>query len=148
MDFTSAPSRSKPLTQAGCDFDGKTLRVEECVDLISFEKFEGVLGSPGPWIAGIDFPFGQPCELIADLGWQKSCEEYVGKVAEMWKTKFEQILQDYRDNCPAGVKELRRQIDKELNDRSPTKLYRPPVGKMFYQGAPCLLGFALPPSHG
>ena len=59
IDFTSRPSRRKPLTCIECEFDGATLRAGPQLAWRDFGEFEAALRRPGPWIAGIDFPFGQ-----------------------------------------------------------------------------------------
>ena len=43
----------------------------ELIRLTSFEEFERFLAQPGPWLAGFDFPFGQPRPLITHLHWPR-----------------------------------------------------------------------------
>ena len=64
LDFTSAPSYRKPITCAVGIITADWLRVEGLIALISFVEFEQFLSQPGPWLAGLDFPFGQPRKLI------------------------------------------------------------------------------------
>jgi hypothetical protein len=63
VDFTSVPSSKKPITWAQCDLDGELLRLTTFGTLTSFDAFEKFLVQPGPWVAGLDFPFGQPRSL-------------------------------------------------------------------------------------
>src|SRR5947208_4359647 len=35
-----------------------------------FKMFDKWLQTPGPWVAGIDFPFSQPRQLVLDLVWR------------------------------------------------------------------------------
>ena len=67
IDFTSAPSARKPITAAVGTFTNGRLRIEAVRRLVSFKEFEEEITSPGPWIAGIDFPFGQPNRLVREL---------------------------------------------------------------------------------
>ena len=63
-DFTSSPSPSKPITCAECILQNDELRVSSFTPLTSFDDYEVFLEVDGPWVAGIDFPFGQPWKLI------------------------------------------------------------------------------------
>ncbi|MDP8949396.1 MAG: hypothetical protein M3N00_04025 [Actinomycetota bacterium] len=40
--------------------------------MTNFEEFEDFSSREGEWIAGIDFPFGQPREPVQHLGWRRS----------------------------------------------------------------------------
>ena len=139
LDFTSAPSKRKPITCASCTRDGTQLIVEDTFPIASFNVFEQWLRQPGPWLAALDFPFGQPRQLLTRLGWPLSWEGYVQLVGSMDKAVFEKRLQDYQDSRPVGDKQHMRVTDKIAGSRSPMMLHRVPVGKMFFQGAPRLL---------
>ena len=65
LDFTSVPSPRKPITKAECLFEKNCLSVRRIEPLSGFSEFEAFLDTEGEWIAGIDFPFGQPRKLIA-----------------------------------------------------------------------------------
>ncbi|MBA2712447.1 MAG: DUF429 domain-containing protein, partial [Rubrobacteraceae bacterium] len=67
LDFTSAPGRRKPLIVLGCTLRGDSLRIDDSVTLTDFGGFEDFLQWPGPWVCGMDFPFGQPRSLVAAL---------------------------------------------------------------------------------
>ena len=139
IDFTSRPRRNKPITCASCALEDETLLVHEICDLASFNQFEDVIGSDGPWIAGLDFPFGQSRKLIQDLGWPETWLGYVETVATMSRNEFRQALEAYKAPRLSGDKEHRRKTDIRAGSVSPQKLYGVPVGLMFYEGAPRLL---------
>src|SRR5205809_386242 len=102
LDFTSAPNRRKSITCAvGRYSDGK-LHISDFQRLTQFEQFEELLTQPGPWCAGIDFPFGQPAKLIQNLDWGVTWESYVQIVAGMTIKEFEDTLKRYRDRRPKG----------------------------------------------
>ena len=69
IDFTSSPRRSKPITCLACDLEGDVLTSGTLHEWRSFEGFEAALREPGPWIAGIDFPFGMARRFIETIGW-------------------------------------------------------------------------------
>lgn len=138
IDFTSRPTRRKPITCLECRLDGRVLSAGTLERLTSFGAFEDFLKRPGTWIAGIDFPFGQPRKLIENLGWPKSWTGYSEHVGRMTRQEFRKTLDDYRANRAWGDKEHRRATDISAGSLSPMKLYGTPVGLMFYEGAPRL----------
>jgi hypothetical protein len=139
LDFTSAPGRRKPLIVLGCTLEGDSLRVEDSETLTGFGGFEDLLQRQGPWVCGMDFPFGQPRSLVAALGWPESWEGYVGEVARLSKEDFEDGIRADMALRPPGSKWRYRLADLRSGSSSAMMLFRVPVGKMFYQGAPRLL---------
>ena len=139
IDFTSAPSPKKAITYARCTLSEKGLALEQIGRLTSFDEFEDFLGQRGPWVAGMDFPFGQPRTLIENLHWPQTWEGYVSFIAGITKTQFVDILTNYCSARGKGDKHHLRLIDQLAHSRSPMMLYRVPVAKMFFEGAPRLL---------
>ncbi len=149
LDFTSAPTRRKPITCVAGEWRAARLRVTGLEELTDFAAFEAFLERPGPWIAGLDFPFGQPRQLIKNLGWPTDWAGYVGHLAAMDMRAWEAALKTYRDARPPGDRHHRRETDRLADARSPMMLYGVPVGRMFFQGAPRLLraGVSVLPCH-
>ena len=139
IDFTSSPGRQKPITCRHCRLDGDVLRALSPCAWTGFKGFEAALARPGTWIAGIDFPFGLPRRFVADVGWPPAWRSYVRHAESLGKIGFEAVLNTYRRNQPDGEKEHRRATDVRAGSISPQKLFFPPVGKMFFQGAPRLV---------
>jgi hypothetical protein len=139
VDFTSAPGRRKPITCARCRLEDERLRVEAIETFPDFAGFEALLRQPGTWIAGIDFPFGQPRRLLEQLGWPLAWDRCVAKVARMPKTEFVNLLVTYAASRPHGDRHHRRETDKRAKACSPMMVYGVPVGRMFYEGATRLL---------
>lgn len=139
IDFTSLPTRRKPITVAECTLSGDCLSVDRLRLIEDFEQFERLLASSGPWVAAIDMPFAQPDALVEALGWPRGWKDCIRHVAELGKDGFEKALNDYRRSQPPGCKEHLRRTDRPAKSRSPMKLHFQPVGKMFFQGAPRLL---------
>jgi hypothetical protein len=147
LDFTSAPDstaskakKQKRLMLAVCKLEAESLKVENFEGLNtneqgSFAEFERWLSKNESWIAGIDFPFGQPAELVKELNWPGSWDEYVKHVEKLGKEGFERALVNYKASKEEGKKHLFREIDKLTNSQSPMTLDYTPVGKMFFQGA-------------
>ena len=139
IDFTSSPKRSKPITCLECRLDGNSLGARQLTEWRDFDEFEAALRSPGPWIAGIDFPFGLSRRFIENIGWPNSWQGYVEHAGTLGRKEFRAVLDGYRVNRPAGDKEHRRATDIQAGSISPQKLYGTPVGLMFFEGAPRLL---------
>ncbi len=140
LDFTSAPRQRKPITVARCLRNGDLLVLEAFEDLEDFLAFEAFLHRPGPWLAAMDFPFGQPRKLIENLEWPRCWEGYVETVAAFGsKARFREILKAYRDPRPPGDKQHPRAIDALSRSQSPMTVYGTPVGLMFFEGAPRLV---------
>ena len=139
LDFTSAPGRRKPLIVLCCTLEGDSLRVEDSETLTDFGGFEDFLQRQGPWVCGMDFPFGQPRSLVAALGWPEDWEGYVREVGTLPKEEFEGKIRADMASRPAGSKWRYRLADRRSGSSSAMMLFRVPVGQMFYQGAPRLL---------
>ena len=146
IDFTSRPTKFKPLTCAICDFDDETLVVKRLVEWPDYQHFENFLITSGPWVAGIDFPFGQSRKFIKNIHWPNNWSDYVKFVAKMKRDEYRKSLNDYREHRPYGDKEHKRATDIAAGSISPQKIYGVPVGLMFFEGAPRLLeaGVTLP----
>lgn len=119
-----------------CNLTGTTLHAGELHEWSSFDELEVMLKSPGPWIAGLDFPFGQSRKFIENIGWPKNWGGYVDYVRTLSREDFRTELDAYREQRPVGDKEHRRATDIAASSISPQKLYGVPVGLMFYEGAP------------
>jgi hypothetical protein len=149
IDFTSRPRCGKPITALACRLEGDRLQAGTLSAWSDFAPFESFLRQPGPWIAGIDFPFGQSRTFLTNIGWPLTWPGYVRHVESLGRTGFRRALDAYRAPRPAGDKEHRRATDRAAGAISPQKLYGTPVGLMFFEGAPRLLraGVTIPGVH-
>lgn len=149
LDFTSAPNPRKAITLAHGHFSDTMLVIDSQARITDFIGFESFLSAPGPWVAGLDFPFGQPRTLIENLDWPLSWDGYVSLVGNMGKAAFVAALDAYRAARPPGDKHHLRVTDRLAGAVSPMMLAGVPVGKMFFEGAPRLLtaGVSVLPCH-
>lgn len=85
-DFSSSPSRNKPIVVAHGVFDGAAGSVQ----LQGFTRYENLsawadwLAQPGAWTGGFDLPFGLPRELVTQLGWPQdwlACMQHYSALA-------------------------------------------------------------------
>jgi hypothetical protein len=153
LDF----STSKLLTLARCELDGRTLRVRELRDLTSSDRREqkknpfAILEAwlskeEGPWIAGMDFPFGQPVEAVEHFQWLNDTDQkwiaYVRNIRSTHKDKkeFKTTIESWRHPVKINKKGERvrvrkyRLCDLLAESHSPMNCIRPPVGQMFFEG--------------
>jgi hypothetical protein len=136
IDFTSSPKRTKPITCLECLLDNDRLEAGNLAEWQDFRGFEAALARPGPWIAGLDFPFGQSRTFIENIGWPAFWKDYVEYARTLGRHGFRSALDDYRTHRPPGDREHRRITDIAAGAISPQKLYGTPVGLMFFEGAP------------
>lgn len=111
IDFTNRPKRRKAITCLACSLEGTHLTAKGLEAWHCFEDFETTLRRPGPWIAGIDFPFGLARRFIETIGWPAVWRDYVNHVSRMERSLFRAHLHRYREGRPAGDKENRRETD-------------------------------------
>ena len=149
IDFTSAPSKTKAIACAEAWLESDVLQIEKFYRFTDFPSFMEFLQRSPIWMAGVDFPLGQPRKLIENLQWGETWAEYVELVGRMSKQEFVETLNQYRQDRAIGDREHLRQTDKLSRAISPMKVYGVPVGKMFFEGAPRMLkaGFSILPCH-
>ena len=139
VDFTSVPKRRKAIEVADCILVADTLTFNELRRVEDFVSFEMFLQTPGPWVAGFDFPFAQSRNFIQNIGWPGNWRDYVNLVGELSAEDFYHLLEAYKKPRARGDKEHSRAFEVGTGAASPQKLYGVPVAKMFFQGAPRLL---------
>lgn len=146
IDFTSRPSTKKPITCQHCHLDGNDLNMLSLNSWTGIREFEEALVRPGPWIAGIDFPFGLPRKFLRDVNWGATWQEYALCAKKLGKERYEAKIREFSSTKTKGQKQPRRQTDVSARALSPLKLDFVPIGKMFFQGAPRLVasGVAVP----
>ena len=149
IDFTSAPSRKKPITIAESRLTSGNLTVQKIHVLVDFNEFENFLKQKGPWIAGIDFPLGLPGAFLSTLGLPHDWKSYVQKLTRRPRSEFEKKIKQFKSKHSSPYKEPLRFTDIIASAQSPLKLVNPPVAKMFYEGSKIFLksGVSLLPCH-
>ncbi len=152
IDFTSAPTRRKSITVAAGRLDESgQLAVTGLQRLASFAAFEDWLRSPGPWLAGCDFPFGLPRELLVALDWPHR-QGWASMINHLASFSRPAMVEQFRRFCasrPVGGKFAHRATDFPAGSSPSMKWVNPPVAFMLHAGAPRLLaaGVHLPGLH-
>ena len=150
VDFSSAPSRRKPITVAHARWvAAQVLEVQSLEAVDSLAGFEALIARPGPWIGGFDFPFGLPRELVEQLNWPREWPALVRHFASQPRPALREQLIRFCAQRPAGAKFAHRRTDRPAGSSPSMKWVNPPVAWMFHAGAPRLLdaGVDLPGLH-
>ena len=108
VDFTSAPTKKKPITVAVGRWISKesvpTYRLDEIRGLVSLRDFETFLSESGPWLGGFDLPFGQPRPLIEHEGWPTQWPAFVEFYCAQPRTALRDTFRRWCDARPPGDK--------------------------------------------
>ncbi len=139
IDFTSAPRRAKPLVVAEAILREGGYHVQAVHRLTDFAAFDTLLATPGPWLAGCDFPFGQPRAFWTAQGWgQDPWPRIIERLATWTMADWLAALAAFRAARPPGQKQPLRVTDARAGALSPMMAYGVPVARMFWRGAPRL----------
>lgn len=138
VDFTSRPTRAKPITWARCHLAGDVLRFDGLDRFADFAGFEAALRRPGPWVAGFDFPFGHARRFVEAVGWPAAWPAYADHLGGLTRDGYRAILESYKAGRAYGDREHPRGFEAGTGAASPQKLYGVPVGLMLFEGVPRL----------
>lgn len=149
VDFSSAPSRSKPIVCAHGSLRGKRLRLTHWTLCEDLRQFDRLLARPGPWLGGFDLPFGLPRELVLALGWPL---DWLGAMQRFFACDRADLRARFKAFCdarPRGAKFAHRATDRPAGSSPSMKWVNPPVAWMMHAGVPRLLaaGVSLPGLH-
>ncbi|MEP7058346.1 MAG: DUF429 domain-containing protein [Caldimonas sp.] len=149
VDFTSAPTRRKPVTVALGRSDGAEVTLERIDAHPRYADLVGWLRTPGPWIAAFDFPFGLPRELVETLGWPTEWRALMQRYAALSRAEIRAAFAAFCAARPVGSKFAHRACDAPAGSSSPMKWVNPPVAYMLHAGITLLLeaGLHLPRLH-
>lgn len=148
-DFSSAPTRRKPIVMAlGASRSGR-VQLSGLQRLESLDAFEAWLSEPASWLGGFDFPFGLPRELVEQLGWPGHWPALIAHYASLSRADIRQTFAAFCDARPAGGKFAHRATDRPAGSSPSMKWVNPPVAYMLHAGVPRLLaaGVHLPGLH-
>ena len=151
VDFTSAPSRRKPITVAHGALAGAVLRLDHLGELGDFASFESMLNAAGPWLGAFDFPFGLPRAFVEDLGLGASADAVINALRQRCATRmdFRALVDAWGNGRPVGQRLPHRRTDLALSgtrSTSPLQTRYVPVGFMYFEGLSRLVaaGLTLP----
>jgi hypothetical protein len=148
-DFSSSPSRRKPIVMAtGSAARGRVLLagLERIETLDGFEQW---LRRRPAWLGAFDFPFGLPRELVEHLGWPGRWPDLMLHYAALSRPDIRTPLPPSATRACAGQKFAHRAADGPAGSSPSMKWVNPPVAYMLHAGVPRLLaaGVHLPGLH-
>ncbi len=149
IDFTSRPTRRKPITVAIGQSDGASVRLARLDRHVSFESFAAWLRTPGPWLGAFDFPFGLPRELVETLAWPREWAALMSHYAALSREQIRATFAAFCDARPVGAKFAHRACDVPAGSSPSMKWVNPPVAYMLHAGVPLLIaaGVHMPALH-
>ena len=139
VDFTSAPRAAKPIRVAGGQRQGAVVRLTSLAALHSLDEFSTWLVRPGPWVAGLDLPFGLPRELVEHQGWPTDYAALIAHYASLTREDIRARFAAFCDARPAGSKFAHRACDGPAGASPSMKWVNPPVAWMLHAGVPRLV---------
>jgi hypothetical protein len=144
VDFSSSPTRKKPITVASgrlARWRGQqALCVESVSPLFTLEAFSDWLTLKGPWVAGFDFPFALPREFLQTVDWpHANWAAHITHIESLSRAQMVQAFKAFCDSRPAGGKFAHRQCDVPAGSSPSMKWVNPPVAYMLHAGATRLL---------
>ena len=139
IDFTSRPTKRKPIVVALGRFDGQSVRLDAIQSHTCFDDFSAWLRSPGDWVGAFDLPFGLPRELIDTLGWPTEWLPLMRHYAALSRAQIRDTFAAFCNARPVGAKFAHRGRDGPAGSSPSMKWVNPPVAFMLHAGVPLLI---------
>ena len=150
-DFSSAPSRRKPIAVAVGRMDRGRVVLDslESFETLSAWQARLSLTDAGPWVGGFDLPFGLPRELVTTLGWPTEWLPCLRHFAGLEREAVRAAFAAFCNARPVGGKFAHRATDGPAGSSPSMKWVNPPVAFMMHAGVPLLVdaGASLPGLH-
>ena len=140
VDFTSRPTRRKPITVAFGQLRHGVVRLLRIDSHAGFDSFAHWLSAPGAWLGVFDLPFGLPRELVTTLGWPVEWAALMHHVAGLSRAEIRKHFMAFCAARPAGAKFAHRATDAPAGSSPSMKWVNPPVAYMLHAGVPLLIG--------
>lgn len=148
-DFTSRPTRRKPVVLAHGELDGDQVVLRAVQRFDTLAAFADWLMQPGEWVGGFDLPFGLPRELVQTLGWPAEWLACMRHYASLSRAEIRARFAAFCAARPVGGKFAHRATDGPAGSSPSMKWVNPPVAFMLHAGVPLLIdaGVHLPGLH-
>ena len=148
-DFSSSPTRRKPIMLALGQRQGARVQLIALQRFDSRAAFGQWLAQPGDWVGGFDLPFGLPRELVQTLGWPLQWFDCMAHYRSLSREQIRDAFAGFCNARPVGGKFAHRATDGPAGSSPSMKWVNPPVAYMLHAGVPLLLdaGVHLPGLH-
>lgn len=138
-DFSSSPSRKKPIVLALGQQRGGRVQLTRLERLVSLDEFALWLQQPAPWVGAFDMPFGLPRELVEQLNWPNQWEACMRHYALLSRAEIRDTFAAFCNARPVGGKFAHRATDRPAGSSPSMKWVNPPVAYMLHAGVPLLM---------
>ena len=137
-DFSSSPSRRKPIVLALGQAQPGRVRLEALQTFDTLRAFGDWLAQPGDWVGGFDLPFSLPRELVQGLGWPSGWADCMDHYTALSRAQIREQFAAFCNARPAGGKFAHRATDRPAGSSPSMKWVNPPVAFMLHAGVPLL----------
>ena len=138
VDFSSSPTRRKPITLASGTLRGSVLQLGAPLRFDTLAAFGAWLATTEAWVGGFDLPFGLPRELVESLGWPTDWAVCMGHYAALDRATIRARFAAFCDARPVGGKFAHRACDRPAGSSPSMNWVNPPVAYMLHAGVPLL----------
>lgn len=137
-DFSSRPSRRKPIVLALGQVRQGRVQLQNLQTFDTLQAFGHWLAQPADWLGGFDLPFGLPRELIETLGWPTDWAACMDHYAALERAQIREQFAAFCHARPVGGKFAHRATDRPAGSSPSMKWVNPPVAYMLHAGVPLL----------
>jgi hypothetical protein len=137
-DFSSSPTKTKPIVVALGQLDRGRVRLNELLRFSGLNEWGTWLAQPGDWVGGFDLPFGLPRELVVKLGWPQTWAACMDHYCALSRPEIRDVFKAFCDARPVGQKFAHRACDGPAGSSPSMKWVNPPVAYMMHAGVPLL----------
>ena len=148
-DFSSSPTRRKPIVVAWGRCQGARVHLERLQRCDSLSEWGQLMAQDGDWVGGFDLPFGLPRALVAQLNWPQTWRACMEHYANLDRAQIRATFKAFCDARPVGHKFAHRATDGPAGSSPSMKWVNPPVAFMLHAGVPLLIqaGVHVPGVH-
>ena len=138
-DFSSSPTRRKPIVVAWGRCQGARVHLERLQRCDSLSEWGQLMAQDGDWVGGFDLPFGLPRALVAQLNWPQTWRACMDHYASLDRAQIRATFKAFCDARPVGHKFAHRATDGPAGSSPSMKWVNPPVAFMLHAGVPVLI---------
>jgi hypothetical protein len=137
-DFSSSPTRRKPIVLAWGRCQGARVHLERLQLCETLGDWGQVMAHDGDWVGGFDLPFGLPRGLVEQLNWPLTWRACMDHYASLDRAQIRATFKAFCDARPVGHKFAHRATDGPAGSSPSMKWVNPPVAFMLHAGVPVL----------
>ena len=138
-DFSSSPTRRKPIVLAWGRCQGARVHLERLQRCDSLSEWGQVMAQEAEWVGGFDLPFGLPRALVTQLNWPQTWRACIAHYASLDRAQIRATFKAFCDARPVGHKFAHRATDGPAGSSPSMKWVNPPVAFMLHAGVPVLV---------